>query len=312
MSIDKAEPPLAAGAGSSSREIRDRTSLYLGVFERAASGIALADLDGQLLESNAAFQQLVGFNPRELLHLSFKALTHPDEHAFASAEFRDLLEGRREGIEVMQRLIHKDGHCFWSQTKLSLVKDTAGKPLFCVAVVNDVTEQRRESERLSVQLAMCKILAATPTVNNAIVQVMQALCKTLDWQIGEFWTPETAGGLRRQVSWQVAGFNAAEFNMFGQQFALHAGEGLPGKVWADDAAIWISDVRGDDSFMRRRPAQQAGIKGALAFPVRCETGMLGVFTFSYRDFRHSDDALLNVLTEMGGQLGLFIANNQAG
>jgi PAS domain S-box-containing protein len=289
-----------------------REHLFRNVFEQAATGIALTDLQGRFIECNEAFQKLVGFKQRELKHLTFNALSHPEDRIIDSPSFCDLLEGRKDYWEVTKRMIRKDGTLIWIHETVSLVKDGTGVPLYCIAIVNDITEERRAEQRADIQLTITKILADNPPANMALVQVMQAICKTLKWQIGEYWTPEEGdAGLRRQVSWQVPGFQAAEFNRFGQHVAMSAGEGLPGTVWSEGAPAWFADVRRESNFLRRTMAEKAGITGALAFPVTTAAGKLGVMVFAYRDFRQPDEGLLSMMTDFGSQLGQFLVRKQA-
>jgi PAS domain S-box-containing protein len=307
---DAAEP--AAPREAMRQGLPERETLLRSVFERAATGIALTDLNGQFIECNEAFQELVGFKQRELRHLTLEALSHPEDRPMEAGRFRDLLEGGQDFYDVTKRMIRKDGTVIWGQATASLVKDTAGKPLYCIELVNDITELRRDGQRAAIQLTMTQILAENPPANMALVQVMQAICKTLDWQIGEYWTPEGEdASLRRQVSWQVPGFNASEFNLFGQHYSMSAGEGLPGRVWSAGRPAWISDVLRDNNFLRRRMAEQAGITGALAFPVQSALGSMGVMVFAYRDFRQPDDHLLAMLADFGSQLGQFLMRKQA-
>jgi PAS domain S-box-containing protein len=309
---ESAEGMVLAIARKEEPAVPAREILFRSVFERAATGIALTDLNGHFLECNEAFQNLVGFKQRELRHLNFDALSHPADRAKDSAAFRDLLEGRRDFYDVTQRMVHKEGSVIWIHATLSLVKDAADQPLYCIALINDITEERHASQRAAIQLTMTRLLAENPPTNLAIVQVMQAICKTLDWQFGEYWTPDEGElTLRRQVSWQVPGFVAAEFTMIGEAVTMNAGEGLPGKVWHERRPAWFSDVLRESNFLRKRMAEQAGIKGALAFPVSSPTGMLGVMVFAYRDFRHPDQNLLAMMAECGAQLGQFIVRKQA-
>lgn len=291
---------------------KPRDLLFRSVFDQAATGIAVADLKGHLIECNQAFQTLVGFKQRELRHLSFTALSHPEDRDVISELFGDLLEGKREFCDVKKRLVQKDGRVVWVQMTVSLVKDELFRPLYGMALVNDITEERRAEQRASIQRALTTIMAENPPATMALVHMMQAICKTLDWQIGEYWAPDdAAGGLRRQASWQAPGLSASEFTMLGQHLTLGAGEGLPGMVWGNGSPAWFTDVLRESNFLRRRMAEQAGLKGALAFPVRASTGMLGVLLFAYRDFRHPDPGLLAMMSDFGVQLGQFLIRKEA-
>ena len=309
---DDPDAPMLALVRGDDPPGRPRELLFRSVFEQAATGIAVADLKGHLIECNQAFQDLIGFKQRELRHLSFTALSHPDDRKLVTDPFRELLEGKRDYCDVKKRLVHKDGRIVWVQMTVSLVKDELLRPMYCMALVNDITDDRRAEYRASIQQALTTIMAENPPVPMALVHVMQAICKTFDWQIGEFWSPEEgAGGLRRHASWQVPGLSASDFTMLGQHLTMGAGEGLPGMVWSNGTHAWFTDVLRESNFLRRRMAEQAGIKGALAFPVRSSTGMLGVLLFAYRDFRPPDPNLLAMLSDFGVQLGQFLMRKEA-
>lgn len=291
---------------------RPRELLFRSVFEQAATGLAVADLKGHLIECNQAFQDLIGFKQRELRHLSFTALSHPDDRKLVSDPFRELLEGKRDFCDVKKRLVRKDGSIVWVQMTVSLVKDELLRPQYCMVLVNDISDDRREEQRASIQRALTMIMAENPPAPMALVHVMQAICKTFDWQIGEYWAPDDgAGGLRRQASWQVPGLSASDFTMLGQHLTMGAGEGLPGMVWSNGTHAWFTDVLRESNFLRRRMAEQAGLKGALAFPVRSSTGMLGVLLFAYGDFRPPDQSLLAMLSDFGVQMGQFLMRKEA-
>lgn len=290
----------------------DREGLFGQVFEHAASGIAVAHLSGKILECNPAFQRLVGFSERELRHLTLEALGHWSDRGQEGPIFRELASGGRDSYEITKRLVRKDGRVLWVQSTVSLVRDEAGEPRTCIALFNDITEQRQAAQRSAIQLTLTKILADNPPVNTAVMLITQAICKTLDWQIGEYWTLDPLeNALRRQASWQVPGFNAADFNQSSHRLAVPIGEGIPGTVWLTGKPAWISDVVRDQNFLRRREAQRAGLKGAFGFPVQTASETLGIMFFTSQDFREPDNFLLAMMEDFGAQIGQFIVRKQA-
>ena len=59
-----------------------------------------------------------------------------------------------------------------------------------------------------------------------------------------------------------------QFAALSSQITFPAGVGLPGRVFASGEPFWISDVVKDTNFPRARAAEQLGLHGAFAFPVR--------------------------------------------
>jgi two-component system sensor histidine kinase/response regulator len=122
--------------------------LFRAVFEHTAVGVAVADLDGRFVETNPAFQRLVGYTADDLRGLAFARLTHPDDVAVSVALFAELAAGRRDHYRVEKRYVRKDGESVWVRKTLSLVRGPAGEPRFGVGLVEDVTERKRQEEEL--------------------------------------------------------------------------------------------------------------------------------------------------------------------
>ncbi len=105
------------------------------VFERAAFGVAILDVEGRILRRNAALERIApGATALEV---------GADTPAFA-----ELASGGREAYSVELARGHGD-HGRWLEAIVSLVRDDAGGPLFVVSMVNDVSERRQAAERLA-------------------------------------------------------------------------------------------------------------------------------------------------------------------
>ena len=57
---------------------------------------------------------------------------------------------------------------------------------------------------------------------------------------------------------------------------MRVGEGLPGRVFATAAPVWLTDAGADDRLPRRAAARAAGLHVGVGFPVRSERGVVGV------------------------------------
>ena len=110
-------------------------------------GEALMAANGQLLEVNPAFCQIVGYSEDELLKLSFRDLTHPDDLTESVDLNRDVLVGSRGAFQIEKRYIHKAGHIVWAQLNTAAVRRGDGTQYF-VSQVQDITQRRLAEERL--------------------------------------------------------------------------------------------------------------------------------------------------------------------
>jgi diguanylate cyclase (GGDEF)-like protein/PAS domain S-box-containing protein len=134
----------AAEAASREAELRFRSA-----FEGAPIGMALVGLEGHLLRMNDAFCRTLRASVPSLIGRQVHDLAHPDDAADVDRVIG--LEPDAGGAEL--RLRTGDGDEAWVALSASLVSDEAGRPLYLVAQVQDVTE-RREFERRLAQLAL--------------------------------------------------------------------------------------------------------------------------------------------------------------
>src|SRR6185436_7522047 len=153
---------------------------------------------------------------------------------------------------------------------------------------------------LRAEHAVARVLASARSEADAYPALLAAIGQTLGWDIGAVWAPAEAGTLRCAETWPDGG----EFVVATRELALAADEGLPGRVWTDEAPAWITDVP-DSKLPRARVAARGGLRSAFAFPVRgaAKLGVIELFTADRRDV---DDDLLATMDSLGSQIGQFV------
>ncbi len=101
------------------------------------------------------------------------------------------------------------------------------------------------------------------------------------------------------------------FEAGSRRTAFERGVGLPGRVWASAEPAWIPDVVRDTNFPRAAIAAREGLHAALGFPILLHGRVLGILEFFSRDIREPDEGLLQMLTTIGSQIGLFVERRRA-
>jgi PAS domain S-box-containing protein len=121
---------------------------FRAIFENAAIGIGLSNMEGHLIRSNPAMQGMLGYSQEELRRMVFTDFTHPDDRGLDWNLFRELVENRRESYQREKRYIRKDGSLIWVRLTVSLVYGNAGEPQFAVGMVEDITTRKQAEEAL--------------------------------------------------------------------------------------------------------------------------------------------------------------------
>ena len=165
----------------------------------------------------------------------------------------------------------------------------------------------RAEQRLNVQYATARVLAETVTLNEATPKILQTICETLEWDLGELWilNPRTQT-LDYVESWSSSLVKASEFEQGSRNLCFTPGKGLIGRVLAEGEALWIPDVTQDAAFVRAELATQAGIRAAFGFPLQIGDQVIGVMSFFSHKIHQPDTDLLQMMTTVGGQIGQFV------
>ena len=141
--------------------------LMRSTFDNAAVGIVHTSLAGEHLHVNRKFSELTGYSVEELLSMSSRELAHPDDLADHGHQARRLAAGEIGEFSQERRYVRKDGSLIWAKRSVSLVRDSAGNPLYFIRVVEDVTERKLQESRIA---QLSRVLAVTSHINALIVR----------------------------------------------------------------------------------------------------------------------------------------------
>ena len=121
---------------------------FRAIFEGAAIGIALVDMEGRPVASNPALERVLGYSADELCEMVFTEFTHPEDAGADWDLFQELVAGERDRYQLAKRYVRKDGELVWGKLTVSLVRSAAGEPEYAIGMVEDVTELRKAEEAL--------------------------------------------------------------------------------------------------------------------------------------------------------------------
>jgi PAS domain S-box-containing protein len=128
--------------------LRDSEERFRLTIDEAPIGMALVGLDGRFVRVNAALCEIVGYPPDELTHLTFQAITHPDDLAADVKLQRQLDRGEIPRYELGKRYIRKDGAVVNIMLSVSVLRGRDGEALYYIAQVEDITDRKRAEEAL--------------------------------------------------------------------------------------------------------------------------------------------------------------------
>ncbi len=120
------------------------------LFRNAAVGMVKINTEGIPVAANQKLQEMLHYSEDEIKEQRFADLIHPDDQMWGRSLFLSLSTGKIQRYEVEKRLIRKDGMILRTRYVASLVCDAAGKPMFLLATVMLLPDQRLRSGELRI------------------------------------------------------------------------------------------------------------------------------------------------------------------
>ena len=105
-------------------------------------------LDGHSGYISPAIEDLLGYEPTEMVGRTAQAFVHPDDRVLLLDVFAALATGS-DHRTLEHRAVRKDGGIIWVETHFKLVRDAEGQPSEAVAVIRDITARRAMEEALA-------------------------------------------------------------------------------------------------------------------------------------------------------------------
>ncbi len=270
----------------------------------------MTDAEGLYTYVNQPLLSFTGRTLEQELGLGWIQSLPIDDIKYCTVLFQQAFTAR-EPLCMEHRLRHHTGKYRWilaSGTPRYVGTKFAGY----IGTGIDITDRKRAEQHLTAQYAATSILAESITIGEATPRILQGICESLGWDLGEIWiVDEQANVLICLDIWPRESIELQEFIEISQQTTFARGVGLPGRVWNQDQPVWIVDIVDDHNFLRKHIANSAGLHTAFGFPVCSGNKILGVMTFFSRETLQLDVDLLLIMTSIGNEVGQFIKRKQA-
>jgi PAS domain S-box-containing protein len=209
----------AARPGSKPAEGRFRLA-----FDNAPIGMAIVGLDYRLKRVNKSLCAALGYSDNELLDRKFTDITHPDDIQRDSGLADELFKGEIPSYRLEKRFVTKDGNVAWLDLTAVMIGEKKAKPLYGLAMVENITERKRVHEALRTSEERYRSFVVNSSEGIWRLEVEQPIDTSLpaDDQIKLF---------RKHA--YVAECNDAMARMYGH----HRAEDMVGSRFADFAPI---------------------------------------------------------------------------
>ena len=123
--------------------------LYRSTFDDAPIGVAHIDVThGRFLRVNDTLCELLGYEPNELMKLTFMDITHPDDRELTRINQRRLIQEEIDDLKLEKRYLHKRGRVVWANLRVRMIQTGVERERYCLAIIEDITQRKEAQSRL--------------------------------------------------------------------------------------------------------------------------------------------------------------------
>ena len=121
------------------------------MFQHAPLASVLTDSDGALLQTNSAFQEMLGYSEEELLSMQFTRYTLPEDLDTDWQQYRRLVAGEIDEYKLEKRYLTKNGAIIWGNLHVSALHKANGSFQAAIGMVENITERKLLEKKLNRQ-----------------------------------------------------------------------------------------------------------------------------------------------------------------
>jgi PAS domain S-box-containing protein len=130
-------------------QLSESEERYRATFEQAPIGIVHTALDGGFLRFNSRFAEIIGYPIEEVHGLTFKQITAPEDMGKTIEALERVSSRTSETVSLEKRIIRKDGAVVWGKLSISAQRDSEGRVLHFISMIEDIDARKQTEELLT-------------------------------------------------------------------------------------------------------------------------------------------------------------------
>jgi diguanylate cyclase (GGDEF)-like protein/PAS domain S-box-containing protein len=294
---------------------RESEEKLRGLYELAPLGIALTDVEGQFVDSNAAFQMICGYSPAELKSLDYWALTPKKYEADEARQLESLKRSGKYG-PYEKEYIHKDGRLVPLRLNGMLITGSDGRK-YIWSIVEDVSERNEAEARIR---RLNRTYAVLSGINTLIVRVrdrdelFKEACR-IAVEHGQFrlaWIGMVDRNASRVVPAASAGADRGFLEEIRARMSLGAdapeGHGPPSLAVNGKRPVIVNDMTSDLRIQYKKAHADRDIRSLVILPLLIGEEPVGVLGLYAAEAGYFDEMEMNLLLELAGDIAFAIDN----
>ncbi|MCK0135538.1 PAS domain-containing protein [Arenibacter sp. S6351L] len=225
---------------------------------------------------------------------------------------KDLLTNSKENrLNVQYRFKNSNGTYRFVEDKAFVIRDSKGKGMRMIGVINDVTQQETESILIKLRATIYQILGENYTMTKSLKKIAKLLATTGNYSTTEIWLVDMDN---TKLNFVAHYGNDQPGKTFYKECAsiknMNYAEGLPGIVWKTKKNIFWKSVAEKKEFKRGEAAIKSQVVDMIGLPLIQNNDIIGVLVLGTSKLKNNFKELPDIIGDFTTLLATEIKRKQ--
>jgi diguanylate cyclase (GGDEF)-like protein/PAS domain S-box-containing protein len=301
-------------SGDAVRELAAGEEKFRLITENISDLIAMLDAEGRRIYTSPSYRTL--FGGADLTGTDSFLDIHPEDRDRIREVFRETV-ATGVGQSERYRFLFGDGTLHFMESQGNVIRDESGKVSRVVVVSRDVTERKKQQDRIE---RLSRITAILGGVNSAIVrtrerkEMLEEVCRIAvdDGGFGFAWIGllDRATMQVEPVAWSGREQGLLKQLRFSARDDVPEGHGMAGRTIRSGKPVISNDIATDERLQVSKPPLSRGFRSLVFLPLLIESECVGVFALYAADPGVFDDEEMKLLQELAGDVSFGLEANE--
>ncbi len=276
-----------------------------GVFglalSQTASHIILTDLNGKIVFANKAAEEITGYRVEEMIGETPRLWGGLQTLDFYQKFWQTIKIDRKPFTgEIRNR--RKNGELYISIVHIAPILNPQQQLLGFIGTEEDISTKVAAEMRMHVQYDLMTLISQSTVAGEQLLEkALEIVSEGLLWDFSSIWLPTNNQELHCVKTWNRSPGKYSEFEAATQNRVMALGEGIPGKVYENGEATWVSEI----GLPRAEASQLSNLHSGYAMPIFVNKKIIAIFEFFSEAPRAVDQLLLKAYELMGHNIGQY-------
>lgn len=306
-------------------KLRRNEAKLNAILKTIVDGVVTVDKDGLITSFSPSAERIFGYSENDMLGRRILDIISEEKQKTFNMYVKVYTNSEQAGEAGDIGFVHetigkrKNGDLFPIEVGLNKINMENGESVV-TALIRDITsavdakkELENKNKTLKLIEKVTKAANEARTIEEAITTGINEVCEFTEWSIGHCFLFDAKNSqlISSKIWFLKDKEKFAEFQKETESIVFKDGVGWMWKVYESAKPDWIMDTSKEPSFVRKNAAEKCGVKAGFAFPIIAGKDVAGVMEFYSKRARKPNEQLLEIMANIGTQLGRVVERKRA-